>query len=157
MPTNNKTANLNLNSWLPTDKPKRDDFVSDNTILDAIISAHLNDTDVHMTDEDRGMFKSLYEFGTIPGTGEDSTTYTFDFEPKCVIVFLKGSPLLKYDSTNNYTICNCGIAFNKGYGSSLGISLSGNTVTLNQSTSASNGGYANLNTFFGQYAYIAFK
>ena len=42
MPTNNKTSNLNLNSWLSTDKPKREDFVNDNIILDTAIGQHIN-------------------------------------------------------------------------------------------------------------------
>ena len=34
MPTENKTANLGLNSWLGTDKPQRADFVEDNRYSD---------------------------------------------------------------------------------------------------------------------------
>lgn len=156
MPTNNKTANLNLNNWLATDKPKREDFVSDNEILDTIISSHLNDTTLHLSNDDRSKLSSLYEFGIIAGNGSASRTYTFSFEPKFVFVYLKNKPLFKYDTTNSCIVCNCGIAFSNG-ASSLGISLEGATVTLTQSSTATNGGSPNLNSYLGQYAYVAFK
>ena len=98
----------------------------------------------------------LYEIGTITGNGNATKTYTFSFEPKCVIVFLKNYSPFKYDSVNNYTICSYGVVFNNG-GYSLGLSLSGTKLTLNQSSSATNGIFTNLNTYLGQYNYIAFK
>lgn len=35
MPSSEKTPNIGLNKWLPTDLPDMDDFVADNAILDA--------------------------------------------------------------------------------------------------------------------------
>jgi len=37
MPSSKKTPNLHLNKWLGSDKPKKDDFVEDNEILDQAI------------------------------------------------------------------------------------------------------------------------
>ena len=98
----------------------------------------------------------LYEIGTITGNGNATRTYTFDFEPKCVMVWLKNYSPIKYDSVNDYTILSYGVALNNG-GYTLGLSLSGAKLTLNQSSSATNGIFTNLNTYLGQYMYIAFK
>lgn len=38
MASTNKTENLGLNLWLPTDKPKREDFVKDNQAIESRIS-----------------------------------------------------------------------------------------------------------------------
>lgn len=98
----------------------------------------------------------LYVVGTFTGNGNATKTYNFDFEPKCVMVWLKNYSPFKYDSVNNYTICSYGVAFSNG-GYSLGLSLSGTKLTINQSSSATNGIFTNLNTYLGQYQYIAFK
>lgn len=39
MPSSNKTANLSLNKWLGSDKPKKDDFVADNEMIDQAVAA----------------------------------------------------------------------------------------------------------------------
>lgn len=51
MPTENKTTNLSLNNWLATDKPKREDFVNDNNIIDTVLGTHIADTSLHITEE----------------------------------------------------------------------------------------------------------
>ena len=51
MPTENKTTNLSLNSWLATDKPKREDFVNDNNIIDTVLGTHIADTSLHITED----------------------------------------------------------------------------------------------------------
>ena len=49
MPSTNTTPNLGLNSWLSSDKPKRTDFVSDNTIIDTVLGTHISDSNLHLT------------------------------------------------------------------------------------------------------------
>ena len=39
MPSSNKTSRLNLNHWQGADKPKREDFNADNTLVDAAYGA----------------------------------------------------------------------------------------------------------------------
>lgn len=156
MPTQNKTANLNLNSWLGTDKPKRSDFVADNAILDQVIGEHLEDEDMHFTTADRTLLNNPFVIGTLAGDGNTSKEHTFDFNPKLVFVFLKNAPFIEYDSTNGYTLCNSAVASN-GYGATKGASLFVDTLTLSQSTTAQGGRFINLNKSGGQYFYIAFK
>ncbi len=155
MPTQNKTENLLLNQWLSTDKPKREDFVSDNLIIDQVISEHLEDFDLHLSESDRTLLSNPFAIGTISGDGQSSKIHTLDFIPKFIFVFLKTYPLSYYDSDNGYTVVNSGIATN-GYGSSSGINLTLNSLTLSQSTTASDGIFNNLNAV-ANYSYIAFK
>ncbi len=157
MPTENKTTNLSLNSWLATDKPKREDFVNDNNIIDTVLGTHIADTSLHITEDFVESISNSAVIGTLAGDGESHCVHTLPITPKFVIVFLKSQPPTKYDASNNYTLCNYAIACS-GYGNSKGISLSENKLTLNQSTSTPvDKVFINLNLKYGQYVYIAFK
>ena len=157
MPTNNKTPNLNLNNWLGTDKPKRIDFFENNEILDTVISSHLSDTSMHITEEEKKNLSSGPVLGLLPGNGAASRTHVLNFNPSMVIVFLRNTIFNMYDPVNNYTICNIGIAV-PGRGSTIGASLDGNELTLSQTQGAPlDGRFINLNTTHGQYVYIAFN
>ena len=46
MPTSHKTG-LGLNAWVGSDCPMRQDFVDDNTLLDELISTHINNQEQH--------------------------------------------------------------------------------------------------------------
>lgn len=159
MSSTNKTTNLELNNWIGTDKPTRSDFVSDNTILDTIINAHTTDTDVHLSTDQKNKLDAPYVADVSLGDGQASKSITLTFAPKLVIYYLRNKPFSEYDATNGYTLCNAGIAANLENASlgSGGITLYGNTFTLTQSTTASNGVFMNLNKNNGQYAYVAFK
>lgn len=157
MPTENKTTNLGLNSWLGTDKPQRADFVADNEILDAVISSHVNNSDVHVSSEIKAMLENPFTIGVIAGTGESSRDYTFDFYPRIVFIFLRNAPFTEYDATNGYTLVNSAVIAANGGGGTSGASMFLDTITLSQSTSASNGRFFNLNKNGAQYFYIAFK
>lgn len=71
MPSSNKTGHLRLNSWLGGDKPKKDDFNSDNRLVDAAcrdmdgrigaletdaaaVTSHIADAASHLSQADRG-------------------------------------------------------------------------------------------------------
>lgn len=158
MPTNNKTANLSLNNWLETDKPKRIDFVENNTILDTVIGTHIADQISHLSSADRALLSAPFVRGVIAGTGDATYAHALDISPKFVIVFMRNRPFFEHDTTNGYTICNCGIALTSAYGSSSGLSLSGSNLTLKQTTGTpSDGIFFNLNKYNEQYVYIAFK
>ncbi len=158
MPTSNKTTKLNLNSWLSTDKPKREDFVSDNNIIDNILGSHIANEIMHLSTSDRESLANPFYFDILVGTGASSYTHTLDITPKFVLVYLKNKPLIKYDSNNSCTVCNCGIAVS-GCGGTEGITLNENCLKLNQSQNypAEGGTYINLNTNGGQYICIALR
>ena len=155
MPTENKTANLGLNSWLGTDKPQRADFVEDNIIIDTAITNHLNDFDLHFSSDDRTLLKNPFKIGVFAGNGSSSQDITFDFYPRIVFVFLRNAPFTEYDSSNGYTKVNAAVVAANGGGGTIGASLFLDTLTVSQSTSASNGRFKNASG--SQYFYIAFK
>lgn len=158
MPTSNKTTNLNLNSWLSTDKPKREDFVSDNNIIDSILGSHIANEVMHLSTSDRESLANPFYFEILGGTGDISYTHVLDIEPQFVFVYLKNKPLINYDCDNSCTICNYGIAVAK-YGGTGGIRLDGSYLTLNQSQvyPSEGGTYINLNSNEGQYICIALR
>lgn len=159
MASTNKTTNLQLNSWLGTDKPTRTDFVNDNSILDEVIHNHIIDTNLHFTTNEKEKLDEPYLVYGRQGTGESTQSITLNFVPKIFIYFLRNEVPMKYDSTNGYTLCNAGIIVNcSGVGfASAGISLNGSTVTVSQSTTATDGVFLNLNKSYTQYSYVAFK
>lgn len=157
MPSTNKTANLGLNSWLGTDKPQRADFVEDNTIIDTVINNHLNDLDMHLSDDDKTLLKNPFEIGVLTGNGNSTQDHVLDFYPRLVFVFLRNAPFVKYDSTRNCMVCNSAVVAADGGGGTSGAELFLDTLTLTQSTKVSNEKFINLNASGSMYFYIAFK
>jgi len=157
MPTQNKTTNFQLNSWLATDKPKREDFVNDNTIIDTILGNHINDTNIHLSGNIMDTINSKFVCGTIVGNGEASKVTTLSFTPQLFIIFLVNQPPVKYDANNGYYLYNFAVG-NDTYGCSKGIVINGSNVTMKQTQSTpSDGVFLNLNKNYGQYIYFAIK
>lgn len=158
MPTSNKTTNLKLNSWLSTDKPKREDFVNDNNIIDEILGAHIANSVMHLSASDRENLKDIFYFDVFDGTGAATYAVTLDIAPKLVFVYLRSNPLISYDTTHSCTVCNSGIAV-QGYSTTSGLTLANNRLIVQQSQSyPGNGGvYLNLNSSSGTYTCVALK
>ena len=158
MPTNNKTPNLNLNSWIGTDKPKRQDFVDDNNILDSVIANHIADTIAHMSANEKSLLNAPFIVDMLGGNGNSTCTHTLPFTPKLVILFLRDNLPIEHNTEGNYYIYNFAIATQSACGASRGATLTGNTLTLEQTQNTPEDGiFINLNKYFGQYVYIAFK
>lgn len=157
MPTNNKTANLGLNSWLGTDKPIREDFVSDNEKLDKVISDHLNDIDAHMTAERLELLNSSFVVGTYTGDGNSVKVISLDFHPRLAIVLYRGMPLVEYNAEGGYVVCNATILTSAGEGGSVGGNIATRSIRVSQTTTPNNGRVINLNKLDGIYVYIAIK
>lgn len=153
MSSTNKTPNLGLNSWLESDRPKRTDFVSDNTIIDNVLGNHVKDNQVHLTAEEKQRATSPFEIFTIYGNGNASLQITPGFIPSMVIYCKKNAPCCVSES--GYTKVNSGIATSKG--TSGGISISNNTIVVQQNSAANNGILYNLNENQAQYLLIAFR
>lgn len=157
MPTNNKTPNLALNSWLGTDKPTRTDFVNDNVILDDIISTHMANEELHFTTSEKAWISQPYYIRSYLGNGEESKEVIFDFNPKCILIHKKGSVLYYYDTETGYNVYNSAIALQTSF-SSAGVSLYNNILTVYQTVETPQNNYFyNLNASGIQYVCIAFK
>lgn len=156
MPTTNKTPNLGLNNWVGTDKPKRTDFVEDNTIIDTVISTHIKDSTLHLSADDRTALEKPVVTGLICGNGAASALFTLPFTPRAVFIFNSGA-VTEYRADKQYTVVNTGAAV--GTSHTPGISVSGADVTLYQSQTEPQAGgvFFNLNMNYGQYFYIAIR
>lgn len=59
MPSSGKTNRLKLNRFVGTDKPKMDDFNYDNQQLETLLGAHLEDGEIHLSEQRMQMFENL--------------------------------------------------------------------------------------------------
>lgn len=158
MSSTNKTDNLNLNNWIGSDVPKREDFNMDNSIIDSVLGEHINDGDIHVSDGDRSKWNSPYYMGTYVGNNSSSRTITIpcNFNPSWGIIFAVGllPSLNDYENRADYNYL--GIVSTNG--STIGTSLSGKQLTVSQSSVAvSNYEYRNYNESGTIYVYIMFR
>ena len=153
MASSNKTANLGLNNWTESDCPKRSDFVSDNQIIDNLVGNHIKDSSLHLTASEKDRVSAPFDINTYYGTGEESTTLQFNYIPSLVIVCKKNS--LLQESKSSYVVVNSGVA--SSVGTTGGVRISNKIVTVEQSTSATDGVFYNLNNSSSEYMIITFK
>lgn len=156
MPTNNKTG-LGLNSWVGTDKPKRSDFVSDNTLLDSLLTTHFGDSVKHLTDSDRTMLSQAFVTNTYYGNGQAQQEISLPFEPRMVFVCYPNRPVLYYRSSGAYYDSNFGIVTALGGTAGLSLNKAKLTVSQDQSNPAAGGIKTALNTSGSVYIYVAFR
>lgn len=139
MSSANKTPNLNLHSWVPTDPVVRSDFNENFNKIDAAIG------------QMRASYGSCEIYtGEYTGTGVTSVSLTFPKLPLYIIIGQKEWPYLNsgFVGDGQRIIDNSG-----GYEHSYAmLSISGKTVTFAKSGSL---GY-NINDSDKHYQYIAF-
>lgn len=146
MPSTNKTANLSLNQWAESDRPMRNDFNSDNAKLDSVVGGHVNNSDIHVTAEEKEFLKDSHMVYAYAGSGESSRTITFTESFRFVCIFASGKPLS--DSGRMYSAMGY-VAIGGSMG--LSISASGTSFTVSQNDTVS------LNESGVQYKVIMFK
>lgn len=156
MPTNQKTP-LGLNSWLGTDKPKRSDFVDDNTLLDGLLTGHFNDASKHLAAGDRTLLTQAFVMGGYTGSGAAQQSVTLPFEARLVIVFCLRSPALAYRSGGGYYENNFSIVGPGGGMTGLYLDKAKLTVTQGLTVPSAGGIRTNLNAEDEEYVYIAFR
>ncbi len=156
MPTNNKTS-LGLNSWIGTDKPKRSDFVEDNTTINTLLTTHFNDTAKHLSAADHALLTEGFVLGNYTGNGAIAQEITLPFEPRIVFVFLEQGVMNNYVPKDSFNKNNFAIITKKG--SSMGLKLSENKLTVcqSQNTPSVGGIFINFNSDSDEYVYIAFR
>ena len=154
MATSNYTPNLHLSAWADSDRPKRADFVSDNTIIDTQLGGHIADSGIHVTSSEKAKITEPFTCAGYSGNGESSRTITLGFQPKAVIVFRRGVPFVTYSGSVNTVNAACAAY---GHGGSVGISIGSNGISVSESAQPDNGISVGLNTSGVQYTVIAFK
>lgn len=175
MPSSEKTPGLSLNKWLGSDIPQREDFVADNLILDAAITAlqegggsggsgndprldsHLADTQAHMSATERTLLENAAPVtGTYTGDGQLFQTVVVGFRPRFGFVFAIGSPPLELSATGTAQTARMGIVTNAG--DSFGIeSVSTGFKAYHLAGSSTGVTYQGLNSSGQRYAYALWK
>ena len=153
MATSNYTPNLHLSAWEASDRPKRADFVSDNTIIDTQLGGHIANQNIHLTSGEKALLNEPFVCMMYSGTGESQRTISLDFHPKFVFIYKRGVPFVTY--SNGVSVVNAASG-SYGMGASVGISLVSAGVSVSE-TEAANGIRVNLNENNAQYTMIAFK
>ena len=154
MASSNHTTNLGLCSWAATDRPKRADFVSDNSIIDSALGGHIADTTIHMTTAEKTKALVPFESFIYSGNGEASRTIGTTFRPAFAVVFKRGEAPMEY--TGGVNVVNSAYAY-YGHGGTAGLSISSTGVVVTQESAASDGRRISLNEQDCQYTLVAFK
>lgn len=154
MASSAKTEKLRLNSWSGEDRPKREDFNTDNSIIDSVLGGHIADGGIHLTKEEKQRISAPYKTGSYIGTGESEKTLTLSAKPKAVLVFASNKPLVWLDSAGK---------LNAGSGASIdtyhtpGVQISGSGFKVsNAEATAQQDWNTSLNKIGVTYFYIAF-
>ena len=105
MPSSFKTDKLQLNFWANIDRPVRSDFNRDNAIIDSAVGDHIENTLVHLTDDDRSKLRDTYQIRVLQGTDEDVRELTLSFSPSVVIYYAVGKPPVQYSDDVLHCCC----------------------------------------------------
>lgn len=154
MAASEKTAVLGLSLWAGTDKPRRADFVSDNTALETLVGGHLGDSDLHLDETRRTQLDEPFTVRTYTGNGAESRRHLLSFSPRAVLVFAAEKGAAEYTGayTKLYAAC-----WADGQ-ASRGISVSGTQPTVLQEAAPEAGGSAAaLNENGVSYVLVAFR
>lgn len=154
MASSSYTPNLHLSNWSASDRPKRADFVSDNSIIDTALGGHLADSAVHLTAAEKERIAEPFVLRVYSGNGEATRTIDLGFQAKLVIVYRRGVSPVSVSSGETHV--NCAVA-SFGYGGTAGIALNTSGVLVSQSASASDGQMVDLNKSGTQYTIVAFR
>ena len=129
MPSSEKTS-LGLNNWKAQDKPAREDFCGDHTLLDTLLSGHFSDQSLHLTNEER-KYLAGSAAGTYEGDGEAEQQILLPFVPKIVIIAQSSAAPISLSGA--VTEIHAGLAAPSN--GTAGVSLSGQTLSIAQSQS----------------------
>ena len=158
MSSTNKTSNLKLNSWIGSDKPQREDFNRDNSIIDNIVSTHHSNSEIHTTADEKSKWNAPYYMNSYFGNGSVTRNITLgcDFTPGWGIIFainyLPGATDFKNSAHYNY------FAIVSQNGSTVGAELSGKKLTVTQSSVAVFGNeFRSFNETGTTYYYVMFR
>lgn len=149
------TPNLGLCAWEPQDRPKRIDFVNDNSIIDKKLGEHLVDNSVHVTAAEKLRYDNPYRISGYAGNGEAVRSLPLESECSFAIIFQMYYPPVEID-TNSNTVMHFGIV-TRTSGSSANLTLRENSLEVTQDESATDGVKNNFNEKNGQYVMLLFR
>ena len=179
MPSSEQTAALGLNRWRGSDIPTREDFVSDNEILDSAIAAlqqgggvegggpdprldaHLADQEVHLTQEDRQALSApgagAPEMGTYVGDGQGFQTVVLGFRPRFGFVFASNQPISPIGSNGMFTTTMAGFLSLVGQTRGLEATFTGFRASQHETGSVTGTTYHAFNRTGVTYVYVMWR
>lgn len=146
MPSTNKTTHLNLNQWTASDRPMRNDFNNDNSIVDSVLGGHIGDGSIHVTAQEKQYLTDPMAVQIYTGDGTAQRTLTASAEFRFMLVFAKNKPF----ALNGKAYSAAGY-LGMGCSAGLTVSASGSGFTVSQSDEAS------LNESGVEYRAVLFK
>ena len=156
MASSSKTEKLGLNQWSGDDKPKREDFNSDNQILETLVGTHVFKDTVHVTPEEKDKISTYCKTGTYWGDGAADYIHPIEFTPKAVFVFPVGKPFSVYNTTENKLYNYAAAAIGNFH--TTGLSIVNNGFVVSNSGTAVQGDWnVTTNKQNSTYFFIAFK
>jgi hypothetical protein len=160
MASSQKTDNLNLNKWTAADKPKREDFIYDNEIIDEAVSGHMQDDGIHVTTAERTSWNSaaakIPAYGYYTGDGATTRDISLGFQPAFMLVCQVDSVGWIYSIVNDFTRSYMAIASTEGGTPGLSLLADGFRVKT-ASISPADGMFYRMNENGKKYIYLAFK
>ncbi len=158
MSSTNKTTNLGLNSWIGSDKPRREDFNLDNSIIDTKLGEHLNDTSIHVSETEKEKWSNFCSLTTFygDGAGLKCGSLISDFDVSWGMIFAVDYPVNLNDFDNISSFNYFGVFSTSG--SMMGLKYSDNTLTISQSSIPINDtAYKSFNESGVTYVVISFR
>lgn len=156
MPSANKTERLGLNLWQGSDRPQRNDFNSDNAIVEEVVGGHVENTDIHLTETEKARVNMPLVTVSYVGNGEAQRTVTLPSAVLSVIVFCDSMPCAIFDSAGQCTKNYAGFSM-YGAGTSAGFGFNSKSVTVEQDSTPVEGVMNCLNESGKTYRVIGFR
>lgn len=160
MASTNHTENIGLCLWDETDKPERNDFLTDNIRTEAAFTEHTENNTLHLTSEEKDFVSQPFLILNILGTGTSSRVIPLNFVPRYVLYFAANRPFTQINE-NYVTVIN-GTYAAQGF-NGAGLSLNGNALTVSHHLPSEYEGLGagnlvyNLNKMSQQYCLIIIK
>ncbi len=156
MASKNKSEKLGLNLWDESDRPQRADFNSDNMILDEALGGHIENDELHLTETEKARVVSPLVTAVYAGDGTGQRGISLPCRAEALVVFCTGMPGAVYDAEEKCTKIYSAFYAN-GAGTQAGVSVSGNTLTVTQQSSAEGGYAVCLNEAGKQYRVVILR
>lgn len=157
MPSTNKTSFLALNKWNGEDKPKRDDFNSDNILIDNAIKSHHENAAIHLTASEKDILgRCIPVISTYIGDGTLSREIAVGFKPTLVIVIGENGAFNEFSDIAKDTLISAAISTR--FNSTRGILITENGFTVWEYPNTTPEGHdVSLNSQNSTFTYIAFR
>lgn len=122
---------------------------------DLLCGSHMQNTDIHLSAEQKTKLDTPYELGSYFGTGNGTRSISLGFRPSLVVAFINGGSPMDIDFTNGKYYTTAAIGF--GNSATLGLELTNVGFKVKTSTTDVNGCYPNLNELGTTYNFIAYR